>query len=477
MTQYGLTRENCFIFDFLEQTYSTVGVCGTVDLAILKYMSSCGLTHRVRDDFNVFFREIFTSERKRVSFIFRTTESPTGFRMCMRGASEILLETCSKFLNLKNGEVLEMDEYSREKCLKAIEKMAETTLCTVSLVYKDIEVSYEESEFQEIMNLPSSRDSSDILHIERSGFVFFGVIGIQDTLRKGISEAVQRCNNGAVRVIMVTGDHEKAAETLGKKISLLNEGYKDHEAIIDGTDFLERIGGVICKNCGEKCSCFKSEDERQRAKKWRSSSKHKSTEGGKPKKEKRKRKVRVETVKNLAEFRKIAEWAKVLTRSGPQVKHAMIVGLKELGNVVAVTGHDADDALALKKADVGFAMGDSGTEVAKQSADILITDGNFSSIVNSILWGRNIYGSIRKFLMFQFTVNVSAMFILIVGAAKDERGVISAIQLLWINMIMDSLASLALATEPPDPKLIEEKPYKRSDSIFTCVLLLIHSFE
>ncbi len=139
----------------------------------------------------------------------------------------------------------------------------------------------------------------------------------------------------------------------------------------------------------------------------------------------------------------------VLARSRPEDKYALVTGLKERGEVVAATGDGTNDAPALKKADVGFAMGIAGTEVAREAAAIILLDDNFNSIVKAVMWGRNIYDSIRKFIQFQMTVNIVAVSITLVGAALIKQQILAPIQMLWINLIMDTLASLALATEPP----------------------------
>jgi P-type E1-E2 ATPase len=120
--------------------------------------------------------------------------------------------------------------------------------------------------------------------------------------------------------------------------------------------------------------------------------------------------------------------------------------LKKLNKVVAVTGDGTNDAPALVKADVGFSMGITGTQIAKSASDIIIMDDNFNSIVRALVWGRNIYDSIRKFLQFQLTVNITACVISVLSAAIIRQSILTAIQMLWVNMIMDSLASLALAT-------------------------------
>ena len=167
-------------------------------------------------------------------------------------------------------------------------------------------------------------------------------------------------------------------------------------------------------------------------------------------------------------FKKIVENLKVLARSTSEDKYILVKGLIELENVVAVTGDGTNDAPALKSADVGFAMGIQGTEVAKEAADIILLDDNFSSILTACKWGRNIYDSIRKFLQFQLTVNVVALFIAFIGAVVLTQSPLNSIQMLWVNLIMDTFASLALATEAPNADaLLKRKPYNRNEYIVT----------
>lgn len=136
----------------------------------------------------------------------------------------------------------------------------------------------------------------------------------------------------------------------------------------------------------------------------------------------------------------------MLARSSPEDKYLLATGLKQLKNVVAMTGDGTNDAPALKKADIGFAMGIAGTEVAKNAAGIVLMDDNFGSIITAIKFGRNIFDCIRKFLQFQLTVNIVAIFMAILSSVILKQSPLTPIQMLWVNLIMDTLAALALAT-------------------------------
>ena len=153
-----------------------------------------------------------------------------------------------------------------------------------------------------------------------------------------------------------------------------------------------------------------------------------------------------------------------MARSQPIHKYALVLGLKELGKIVAVTGDGTNDAPALSKSDVGFSMF-AGTDIAKEASDIVIMDNNFSSLVVAIIYGRNIYDNIRKFLQFQLTVNFCAGLLVFICACIGNETPLTTIQMLWINLIMDSLGSLALATEPPYDELLNREPTKKNESI------------
>jgi Ca2+ transporting ATPase len=254
------------------------------------------------------------------------------------------------------------------------------------------------------------------------------MVGIKDPLRDGIQDAVRKCHTAGVRVRMVTGDNKNTAIAIAKEAGILNSNWEPTEedySVMEGKEFREFVGGLA--NAGE-------EDE---------------------------------TVADMDNFKLVADQLCVLARSSPDDKYLMATGLKKLKNVVAMTGDGTNDAPALKKADIGFAMGIAGTEVAKEASGIILLDDNFNSIVTAMKWGRNIFDCIRKFLQFQLTVNFVALVMAFVGGAILRESPLNPIQMLWVNLIMDTLASLALATEPPTDELLLRQPYSRNESLIT----------
>eukprot|EP00301_Raphidiophrys_heterophryoidea_P008111 c13054_g1_i2.p1 GENE.c13054_g1_i2~~c13054_g1_i2.p1 ORF type:complete len:1035 (-),score=195.20 c13054_g1_i2:224-3328(-) len=234
--------------------------------------------------------------------------------------------------------------------------------------------------------------------------IMIAIAGIKDPVRASVPAAVASCKRAGITVRMVTGDNLDTARHIARECGILD----DTGIAMEGGEFREL-----------------------------------SHEG----------------------LLEILPRLQVLARSKPTDKYILVSKLRELGEVVAVTGDGTNDAPALKEADVGLAMGITGTDIAKKASDIIILDDNFSSIVKSVMWGRNVYDSVRKFLQFQLTVNMGALAIAYVGAVVNSRSPLSPVQLLWVNLIMDTLAALALATERPSPDLLLRQPYGRYDSL------------
>jgi Ca2+ transporting ATPase len=206
--------------------------------------------------------------------------------------------------------------------------------------------------------------------VEKTDMICLGLLGIRDIIRKEVPDAVATCRKAGITVRMVTGDNKITALAIAKECKIINEGDEMEMAVMEGKEFYDYVGGLICKKCNNAspCECAPADI--------------------------------VEGVKYKDKFEIIWKNLRVLARSRPEDKYLMVTGLKEYGDTVAVTGDGTNDAPAMKKSDVGFAMGKAGTDVAKHAADIVLLDDNFASIVRAVIWGRNIYDNIRRFLQF-----------------------------------------------------------------------------
>jgi len=409
------------------------------EIALVRYLVECGVSLADRrNSFKALMVSPFSSSRKMSSIIVEDPSSSTGKRVYIKGAAEIILGCCSQAYYFNTEAPIEIDEQERIRINKGINGMAMDAMRTISVAYKDIDDSYEDAQ----------EDEHYIRDFETSGFTLLFVAGIMDPLRPGVADAIKVCRGAGIRVRMVTGDNLVTAKAIAKLAGIWDENKKE-EQCLEGPKFWKEIGGVVEKHgeLGDNLEGLEAKIAEEE-------------EGAKV--------DDMKTIGNPEQFKKIAYNLTVLARSRPEDKHALVTGLKDLGYIVAVTGDGTNDAPALAKADVGFSMGLVGTDVAKNASDIVILDDNFGSIVSAIVWGRNIFDSIRKFLQFQMTVNVVAVVGVFIGACILRQAIVNAVQMLWINLIMDTLASLALATETPDAKrLLSRKPYSRRDSIIS----------
>uniref|UniRef100_A0A8C8SBT4 Calcium-transporting ATPase n=1 Tax=Pelusios castaneus TaxID=367368 RepID=A0A8C8SBT4_9SAUR len=351
----------------------------------------------------------FNSVRKSMSTVLKNPDG--SFRMYSKGASEIILRKCTKILD-KKGEVRPFKGPDRDDMVKkVIEPMACNGLRTICLAFRDFSAHAE----------PDWDSENEIL----SELTCIAVVGIEDPVRTEVPEAIQKCQRAGITVRMVTGDNINTARAIATKCGIL----------LPGEDFLCLEG----KEFNRLIRNEKGEVEQE-------------------------------------QLDKIWPKLRVLARSSPTDKHTLVKGIidstvGERRQVVAVTGDGTNDGPALKKADVGFAMGIAGTDVAKEASDIILTDDNFTSIVKAVMWGRNVYDSISKFLQFQLTVNVVAVIVAFTGACITQDSPLKAVQMLWVNLIMDTFASLALATEPPSESLLLRKPYGRNKPLISRTMM------
>ncbi|XP_038552211.1 plasma membrane calcium-transporting ATPase 2 isoform X7 [Micropterus salmoides] len=350
----------------------------------------------------------FNSVRKSMSTVTKLADG--SFRMYSKGASEIILKKCSFILNEVGEPRVFRPRDKDEMVKKVIEPMACDGLRTICVGYRDFSGNPE----------PNWDDENNIL----SELTAICVVGIEDPVRPEVPDAIRKCQRAGITVRMVTGDNINTARAIAIKCGIIHPG--EDFLCIDGKEFNRRIRNE------------KGEVEQER-------------------------------------IDKVWPKLRVLARSSPTDKHTLVKGiidstLVDQRQVVAVTGDGTNDGPALKKADVGFAMGIAGTDVAKEASDIILTDDNFSSIVKAVMWGRNVYDSISKFLQFQLTVNVVAVIVAFTGACITQDSPLKAVQMLWVNLIMDTFASLALATEPPTESLLKRKPYGRNKPLISSTM-------
>ena len=250
-------------------------------------------------------------------------------------------------------------------------------------------------------------DNYSLERLER--LTLIGIIYIKDEVRQEAKEGIELVQNAGIQTVMITGDNKDTAVSISKEIGIL----KENEDLVLTSEELKQLTDV--------------------------------------------------------EVKEILPKLKVVARSMPQDKSRLVRLAEEENLVVGMTGDGVNDAPALKKADVGFAMG-SGTEVSKEASDIVILDDNFMSIANAILYGRTIFKSIRKFIIFQLTINLCAVSLSIIGPFIGIETPVTVIQMLWINMIMDTLAGIAFSYEAPLKSYMKEPPKQKNEKIMNAYM-------
>jgi Ca2+-transporting ATPase len=348
----------------------------------------------------------FSSLRKSMATVIRipTESGHPIYRVHIKGASELLLNNCHRLVSMHDPSydlpitndpdnyaivTRAMTEDNRDRMVKVIQSYATRCLRTMAICYQDFD------------SWPSQRKLEEV--IDGGQLTLLGIVGIEDPLRYGVTDAVGACQKAGVCVRMVTGDNMLTAKSIARQCGIYTYG----ALAMDGPAFRKL-----------------SHEQRTR----------------------------------------ILPQLRVLARSSPEDKKLLVNALRDVGEIVAVTGDGTNDGPALKAADVGFSMGIAGTEVAKEASSIILMDDNFSSIVRAISWGRCVNDSVKKFLQFQLTINITAVMLTIFSAivSSEQTSILSAVQLLWVNLIMDTFAALALATDPPSPDLLNRLPEPRT---------------
>ncbi|CAG8464180.1 6543_t:CDS:2 [Ambispora gerdemannii] len=392
---------NSTAFESVDDDGQPTFIGSKTETALLSFLLDLGLTgyKELRRDAEIVQVFPFSSDRKSMAVVVKLSDSK--YRFYVKGASEVLVRQAESIVvtdSTNNAELptIKLLPEHLNIIQRVIVRYASQTLRTIALGYQDFEEWPPKT-----MNVNEEGDVAFEELVDK--IILLGIVGIEDPLRNGVREAVQKCQKAGVSVVMVTGDNVLTAKSIATQCGI----YKLGDTVMEGPRF-----------------------------------------------------------RNLSpqEMDKMIPRLTVLARSSPEDKRILVAKLKELGRIVAVTGDGTNDGPALKTADVGFSMGISGTEVAKEASSIILMDDNFSSIVKAIMWGRSVNDSVKKFLQFQLTVNVTAVFLTFISAVSsdEEISVLSAVQLLWVNLIMDTLAALALATDPPTEELLNREPESRN---------------
>jgi Ca2+-transporting ATPase len=374
--------------------------------ALVVAAQKAGITKDILDQQEPRIQEVpFSSERKRMTTIHTKEGKKVAY---MKGAPEMVIERCSKIM--LNGKIQPFTKENQAKHVQVTESLAKQALRNLGFAYKELPSGVEE--FKEEMEVD---------------FVFVGIMSMIDPPRPEVRDAIATCRKAGIRVVMITGDHKLTATAVGKELGLL-DGKDETTCVITGQE-LEHMSD--------------------------------------------------------ADLADIVEKTVIYARVAPEHKVRIVKAWKAKDQIVAMTGDGVNDAPALKMSDIGVAMGISGTEVSKEAASMVLADDNFASIVKAVKEGREIFDNIKKYLTYLLQCNIMeilVMFIAVVSVpflasilnpgqpaptVNEAAIALTAVQLLWMNLVTDGLPAIALGVDPGDPDLMERKPRKPNESIFS----------
>ena len=363
----------------------------------------------------------FSSERKWMGVVIANAlnEVTGGYGSApetayIKGALEQVLSRCDTYLT-KDGREVILDEVRRQEALVAAKSMAEEGLRVIGFASGSVRMQTRGSSRSSSPRLgeqsqskaSASKTAPDSFH----GLCFAGLVGMSDPPRKDVHRSIRRLLMGGVKIIMITGDAETTAVAIARKLGMpVQASGSDARSVLRG-DELDRM----------------SEQELSEA-----------------------------IVKTT-----------IFARTSPEHKMKIIRALQARGDVVAMTGDGVNDAPALKKADIGIAMGLLGTDVAKEAADMILTDDDFSTILRAIEQGKGIFYNIQNFITFQLSTSVAALSLVLVSTACGFKNPLNAMQILWINILMDGPPAQSLGVEPVDPRVMTQPPRPRNANVLT----------
>ncbi|KAL1955371.1 hypothetical protein VTO42DRAFT_8653 [Malbranchea cinnamomea] len=395
------------------------------DVAILDLLDILG-EDDVRDRISTRISETpFSSERKWMGVIIGTA-SPldTGFGQgnsnmaYIKGSLDEVLKRCDTYLT-KDGREFILDERRRQLAREAAELMAQEGLRVLGFASGPTKHPLDNRNSSPTVQATEKEArswSSSHLNAEDgfTGLAFAGLVGMNDPPRKNVHKSIRRLMAGGVRVIMITGDAETTAVAIAKNLGIPINESPGAKTVLRG-DELDRM----------------------------------STE----------------------ELAQAISGTSVFARTSPEHKMKIVRALQSRGDVVAMTGDGVNDAPALKKADIGISMGRLGTDVAKEAADMILTDDDFSTILRAIQQGKGIFYNIQNFITFQLSTSVAALSLVLVSTALGFKNPLNAMQILWINILMDGPPAQSLGVEPVDPSIMLRPPRPKHARVLTKALL------
>lgn len=372
--------------------------------ALLFWLKSQDKDYReLRHQAKVLKQQPFSTEKKYMATI---AEVDGEKYLLVKGAPEIVLDLC------------EMEERYRNQALRELDGWQHKAMRTLAFAYKKMEdnpVSDKKSSDAKVTDVKSVPTIGQLLSAK--DFTLQALVAITDPIRKDVPAAVKECRHAGIEVKVVTGDTAATAMEIGKQIGVFEDEAENIGADGDMTSLDQQM------ITGEQWEALSDEEAYKRAKDIR-----------------------------------------VMSRARPTDKQRLVAMLQKHGEVVAVTGDGTNDAPALHYAHVGLSLG-SGTSVAKEASDMTLLDDSFKSIANAVMWGRSLYRNLQRFLFFQLVVNVAALLLVLGGSIIGTEMPLTVTQILWVNLIMDTFAALALASLPPSHEVMNDKPRKATDFI------------
>lgn len=398
----------------------------------------------------------FSSDRKMMTTAYQLKENPDVVRVYVKGAPEKIVKLCNsqlidnaqafngeyddgqKYLDTIENEVIigpDVAPHRKDENGEDMNMKQPTGLKSITFAYRDFDRTDFETKLQQYNNFENEEDRPVI----ESGLTLLATVGLSDTLREGIDEAIEKLQRGGTNIRLFSGDHKASVMSTATQLDLCSD-MSDDTFCFDGAQVLAELRGLMKMT---------EDTEEGRGKTWV-----------------------FETLEAKKTFRSSLKKNVIMVyRATPDLKHMFTAALRQSKSTVGVTGEGLGDARALSEANVGFTMGEDGCAAAKDHADIILTKDDFFTVLTAIRWGRNLQDNVRKFVQFQLTVNLSCLFFVITTTTIVAHCPFTVVQLLWINLIMDVLAAIAFATENPHPDEIRKERIRPTDKIITKAMM------